>query len=255
MKKRLPLGPVTTWEVARLVALKHVAQRAQSARALDRPFPPISPTEIWEYLASALGWAPGPASLYTGILSPLREAEALVRNVHKDVPRATEVHLLTTYSPGPRMEEVLRIRTPPLMERLNASRRMLEAILPRLVDAAGAEPAPGIVTNTGTLLRWLCLYVLQEAGGTLQVAAFRDRLSAVTTTPNWPSQSMVYRALQELSDPSLAAVAIGDDRTSHAVLAAHGPALMCRLAAALQEPVKQALRFITTAADILRQNT
>lgn len=242
---RLPLGPATAWEVARLVTLKYVAHKTSTARTLEQPFPPVSPTEIRTYLADRLGWAPGPGSLYTGILTPLRTEKALTLNTHADRPGASEVHLLSTYTPGPKMEEILRIRTPRVVERLQVSLRMLAAVLPKLQAAGGPPPAQTIATNAGTLTRWLCLYAIDEASG-LPAATLHSRVCALTTTSSWPSPSMTYRALKELTYADAVTYPGGQ-----AALTPTGRRILRNLAAALVQPVKRALRFAEGALDIL----
>lgn len=236
-KERLPLGPVTSWEVARAVVLLHAQEAGR----------PLSPTDIKNYLTAELGWRPSNHSLYNGILKPLRNDGGLHRDLLTNVELASDAHPLTRYTPGSKAAEIVRIRLPRIADRLRVTRRFLRAVLPLL--PANASEAPGtIVTNTATLMRWLCLHYATE--GPKTQAELLLCLRSLSQA-DWPSKSMCYRAISELA--GMGAVTFSGERPARIALTPTGQEVYYRLGHCLRRPVEDALHFAEAAAAKLRK--
>lgn len=176
--ERLPLGAVTTWEVARLCVLVFVSRQA------DR----VPTSSIAQYLQTTLGWKdPSADSLYNGILGALRSKEALAAD---KMPMGA-FHMKTLYRPGPGLESTLRHLVPKVSARLRTARRFLRHVQPLLADGPTGLTEP-VVPNTTTLLAWLLMHRCKHPR---LLGELHAEFCAWADT-KWPAPSQVYRALE-----------------------------------------------------------
>lgn len=246
-KGRLPLGPVTAWAIARVALVLHLKQRTT----------PITPPEVREFLRKELGWAnPSNHSLYRGILAKLREkaaleADAITKPVEGDsrFDAATEFHPVTVYSLGEWADEFLRTELFRIEDDLTTSRRLLRA----LADISGgcsSQAEPKVIVNTATMLRWLVLWACSDGPATLpDVMAKLRKLSG----GNWPSISMMHRAVRELESEYYGAVRLLGKHPTVVEITPAGRQVMENLRPHIARECGNALAFIEAGVNLIQR--